>query len=84
MQLSGVYFMRAWLGGATCELDIIEIYCSSCVIGNVMESVTLQELLDDTLDLKIEIVDEMLFAVYAFACVSTCQLGPVELITVNR
>jgi len=49
-----------------------------------MESVTLQELLDDTLDLKIEIVDEMLFAVYAFACVSTCQLGPVELITVNR
>lgn len=49
-----------------------------------MESVTLQELLDDTLDLKIEIVDEMLFAVYAFACVSTCQLGPVELTTVNR
>lgn len=33
-----------------------------------------QELLDDTLDLKIEIVDEMLFAVYAFACISVLKL----------
>lgn len=25
LQLSGVYFMRAWLGGASCEIDIIYI-----------------------------------------------------------
>lgn len=41
---------------------------ASFIQEEFLPKLDVQELLDDTLDLKIEIVDEMLFAVYAFAC----------------
>lgn len=41
---------------------------ASFIQEEFLPKLDVQELLDDVLDLKIEIVDEMLFAVYAFAC----------------